>query len=114
MLMGMSLARLVLFLFLPIAFGADLRLVDAVEKRDQKAVRALIKAGADVNAVRDDGSTPLIWAASRDDAEIVSALLAAGAKVNAADENGETPLLLACGNGNLAMARVLLDAKANP
>ena len=30
-----------------------------------------------------------------------------------ADENGETPLLLACGNGNLAMARMLLDAKAD-
>ena len=75
---------------------------------------ALIKSGADVNAARDDGSTPLAWAASRDDAEIVSALLAARANVNAADENGETPLLLACGNGDLAIARMLLDAKANP
>ncbi len=96
-----------------LAFGADLKLLEAVQKRDQKAVLALIKSGADVNAARDDGSTPLAWAASRDDAEIVAALLAAGANVNAADENGETPLLLACGNGNLAIARMLLDAKAN-
>src|SRR3984957_16526230 len=93
--------------------GADLKLLDAVQKRDQKTVLALIKSGADVNAARDDGSTPLLWAVNRDDAEIVSTLLAAGAKVNVKDEDGQTPLLLACGNGNVAMARVLLDHNAD-
>ena len=94
--------------------GADLKLLDAVQKRDQKTVLALIKNGADVNAARDDGSTPLHWAANRDDTEVAAALIKAGANTNASDENGETPLLLACGNGNLALARMLLDAKANP
>jgi ankyrin repeat protein len=52
--------------------AADTKLIDAVQQRDQKAVLALIKNGADVNAVRDDGSTPLLWAVNRDDSEIVS------------------------------------------
>src|SRR5580704_2024584 len=81
------------------ALGADLKLLDAVQKRDQKTVLALIKNGADVNAAREDGSTPLHWAANRDDAEVAAALIQAGANANAEDENGETPLLLACGNG---------------
>ena len=79
----------------------------------RKPCLALLRAGADVNAARDDGSTALLWAASRDDAEIVAALLKAGANPNKADENGETALLLAAGNGNTAIARMLLDAKAD-
>src|ERR1700733_820724 len=87
------------------AAGADLKLLDAVQKRDQKTVLALIKNGADVNAAREDGATPLHWAANREDAEVAAALIKAGANANVADENGETPLLLACGNGNLSIAR---------
>src|SRR5579862_3991115 len=81
----------------------DPRLFDAVQRRDQKNVLALVKAGANINATRDDGSTLLTWAANRDDSEIVSVLLAAGANPNIADENGETPLLQACANGDLTM-----------
>ena len=50
--------------------AADLKLLEAVQKRDQKAVLELIKSGADVNAARDDGSTPLHWAVNRDDSEV--------------------------------------------
>ncbi|MDP7338003.1 MAG: hypothetical protein QF786_01695, partial [Vicinamibacterales bacterium] len=32
------------------------RLIDAVQRRDQSTVQTLIADGADVNAVRDDGS----------------------------------------------------------
>src|SRR5579862_2170389 len=63
---------------------------------------------------RSDGSTALMWAASRADGELVTAMLRHGAKVNVADENGETALLAACTNGNLAIARALLDSKADP
>ena len=87
-------------------------LIEAVQRRDARAVTALVAAGVDVNAARADGSTPLAWAALRDAAGIVETLLQAGADPNAADENGETPLLFACGNGNLAIARMLLDAGA--
>src|SRR5262245_11259844 len=79
--------------------AADSKLLDAVMSRDQKAVAALIKSGADVNAVRADGSGPLAWAINREDPEIVAVLLKAGANPNAADENGESPLMLACSGG---------------
>ena len=87
-------------------------LFEAVQRRDASAVASLLAGGADVNTARDDGSTPLIWAALRDAEQIVAVLLEAGADPNAADENGETALLFACGNGSLAIARMLLDAGA--
>ena len=87
-------------------------LFEAVQRRDASAVASLLAGGADVNATRLDGSTPLTWAALRDADEIVAALLQAGADPNAADENGEMALLFACGNGSLAIARMLLDAGA--
>ena len=65
--------------------AAEIRLLDAVQKRDQRAVLALLNSGVDVNAARADGTTPLLWAAGRDDAEILAALIRAGANVNTAD-----------------------------
>ena len=47
--------------------AADSKLLQAVMSRDQKAVAVLIKSGADVNAARADGSTPLAWAINRED-----------------------------------------------
>lgn len=88
-------------------------LFEAVQRRDASSVVTLISDGANVGAVRIDGSTPLSWAALRDDGEITRALLGAGANPNVADENGETPLLLACAAGNLRVARMLLDAGAD-
>jgi ankyrin repeat protein len=87
-----------LVLAIQLIFAADLRLLEAVQRHDLKAVLTLLKGGADVNAARADGSTPLAWAASREDSEIVAALIRAGANVNAADENGETPLTQAMPN----------------
>src|SRR5262245_53300798 len=49
-------------LVLSVALSAaprDLRLVDAVERRDQQAVRALLAENVDVNASQADGATPL-------------------------------------------------------
>jgi uncharacterized protein len=46
-------------------------------------VAVLHEAGADLNASRDGGETPLHWAASNDDLELVDALLDAGADVDA-------------------------------
>jgi ankyrin repeat protein len=74
---GRGLAVALLFPFVIAAAEPD------VQKRDQNA-------GSDVNAVRADGSTALLWAASRDDGETVGTLLKAGANPNKADENGET------------------------
>src|SRR6266540_2284737 len=40
-------------------------LLDAVKRRDHKALNAFIKAGADVNVAQPDGATALAWAIRR-------------------------------------------------
>jgi ankyrin repeat protein len=94
--------------------NTDLRLIDAIRKHDTAAARALLKAGANVNARQGDGATALHWAAHRDDMELADLLLRAGANVNAADDLGVTALQLACANGSALLAERLLKAGANP
>src|SRR5215467_11689358 len=47
----------------------DLRLVEAVEKKDKEAIRALLKQHINVNTAEGDGSTALSWAVYLDDIE---------------------------------------------
>jgi len=96
------------------AASADLRLVDAVKNADTGAVRALLKQGADVNALEADGTTALHWAGYRDDLESADLLIRAGAKVNAANDLGVTPLWTACENANAGIVQRLLQAGADP
>src|SRR5262245_61543763 len=56
--------------------------LEAVKRRDHKALQALIKAKADVNVAQPDGATALAWAIYLDDQAAAEMLLAAGAKVN--------------------------------
>jgi len=90
------------------------RLTDALKAGDRKAVQALLKQGADVNASDPDGTTPLQWAVRGDDVDSVQLLLRAGAKPKTANRNGVTPLSLAAGNGNAAITEALLRAGADP
>ena len=97
------------------AFAAgDLRLVDAVQRRDPQAARALIRQSIDVNAAQPDGATALAWAAHWDDLETADLLIRAGANVNAANDLAVTPLMLASINGSAAMVEKLLTAGADP
>ncbi len=89
-------------------------LVNAAQRRDIAAVRALIRARADVNAKLGDGATALQWAAHWDDLETADLLIRAGADVNAANDYGVTPLALACTNRSAAFVDRLLAARANP
>src|SRR5713226_9758541 len=63
----------------------DLRLIDAVKRRDHKAIALIARDKAAVNAAQPDGATALAWAAYLDDRDVVETLLSAGAKVNTAD-----------------------------
>ena len=94
------------------AAGTDTRLPDAAAHQDKAAVRALVKAGADVNAAQADGATALLWAAHWNDLEMAALLLQARANVNAADDHGVTPLTLACENASGPMVEKLLEAGA--
>src|SRR5262245_7217556 len=80
------------------AADRDTRLADAVERQDNGAAAALLKARVDVNVPQADGATALHWAVHWDDRAMVDQLLKAGAKVNAANDHGVTPLALAAEN----------------
>jgi serine/threonine-protein phosphatase 6 regulatory ankyrin repeat subunit B len=76
-------------------------------------VKALIAAGANVNAKASDGGTALI-AASSDHPDLVSILIAAGANINAQDDHGVSALETAAMNGQPLAAQALLAAGADP
>ena len=81
----------------------------AVEgKGGSQVVEALVAAGANLEARKDFGYTPLALAAKRDKAEAIKALLAAGADPNVKGANGATPLMTAAGRGNEGAVKLLL------
>jgi uncharacterized protein len=80
-------------------------------------VRALVEAGADVNApfVGPHAETPLHWAASSDDIDVLDALVEAGADVEAPGSvlGGGSPMADAVGFGQWQAARRLLEHGAS-
>jgi len=96
------------------AATTDLRLVEAVQKRDTKAAQLLLQQHVDVNARQADGTTALAWAAHWDDLEMVALLLRAGADVNIANDLGVTPLMLASLNANAAIAAKIFEGTPDP
>ena len=85
----------------------------AAENGDIKMAKALIDAGADVNAKdRLVGKTPLRHAAENGDMKMAKALIDAGADVNAKDRFF-TLLHIAAGNGHTETAQTLIDAGAD-
>jgi ankyrin repeat protein len=88
-------------------------LLKAVERGHTEVVALLIRAGANVNAVGNNGWTPLFVAAMHGHTEVAIQLLRAGAYVDAADSWGIcTPLSLAIDRGNIELAVQLLKAGA--
>jgi uncharacterized protein len=80
---------------------------------DNGAVRLLLKAGANPNAVEmPSGKTALIYACETSTAETVKLLLAAGADPNHVATNGVTPLFMAEFIGRTDIADILRRAGA--
>lgn len=78
------------------------------------STRALLSAGAKVNAASTVGTRPLHLAALAGDPAVVAALLAEGADVNAAEPAyGQTPLMLAAAQGRTDVVALLLRHGAN-
>ena len=96
------------------AFGADTRLIDAVQNGESATIQSLLKQKVDVNAATADGTTALHWAAQRGDVETVKALLQAGASAKAVNRYGVTPLAEASANATGPVAGLLLKAGADP
>ncbi len=103
-------------------FALTNRVPLATSAEFKKTIEILVANGADVNAKRDSGWTPLFdlvyqqpWKGvfrtkSRD---VADALIAHGANVNARDKKGMTPLIWVAVRGNKDVAEWLLDHGAN-
>ncbi len=89
----------------------DSPLMLAAYNGKQPAIDFLLTAGAELNHT---GWTPLHYAVFAEQAEMVAYLLQKGANVDARAPNEQTALMLAAKNGNLAIVKLLLNAKADP
>ena len=85
----------------------------AAANDDLELVRALIKAGANVEATNQFGTTALTEAAIIGSAPIIDALLKAGADPNTKNPEGETPLMAVARSGKVDAAKRLLEAGAD-
>lgn len=88
-------------------------LMDMSYKGNIKRIKELLKAGANINAVDNQGFTPLINAVSGEQTEAVKLLLNNGANVNAHTKHGMTALIGAVKDGNIEMVRLLLTKNAD-
>lgn len=83
---------------------------ECASKTGPEVVRALVRAGADVNACSGvTRATALHAAARRGHVEIARALLDSGAAVNPQDRNGDTPLQRAINCRKNGVSQLLLE-----
>jgi len=85
---------------------------------EEEGATLLLYAGANIEAVNEDGQTALHLAAAEGHSRLTGALLAAGANADSVDARGLTPLSAAI-NGTCAVSRIavvtaLLDGGADP
>ena len=90
-------------------------LIDAAEKGDLSAVNRLLKAGADVNALNDKGSSALTIALDWRHTAVAKRLLAVpGIQVDhRKNESDDTPLQQAALSGDTELVKMLLAKGAN-
>lgn len=85
----------------------------AAESNDIASVTFLLSAGAAVDSVQYDGSTPLIVAVKCRYSKIVKVLLDYGANIEQKDKHGLSPLHLACRKGSIDVLNTLLENGAD-
>lgn len=78
-----------------------------VETRQLDLAKLLLEKGADVNAAKDEGSTPLHLAAKCGDEGMLDLLLEYGADKSAKTSSHHTPLRVALRNGHAKVAKKL-------
>jgi ankyrin repeat protein len=88
----------------------------AAQDGDLTTVARLIAEGHDINVFDDLGKTALHWAAKNERLDVAEFLIEHGADVNArhAQTNGDTALGEVAGNCSIKMARLLVEADADP
>jgi ankyrin repeat protein len=88
----------------------------AAQDGDLDEVRRLVAEGPNVNVFDTIGMTPLHYAVKEEHLEVAQFLIEHGADVNAHHEPtiSNTPLAEVAGTCSLQMARLLVDAGADP
>ena len=97
----------------PSSVSIDTDFYRAVWTGDADRVRQLVDAGANVNAIDQDGNPFLQQAVWRDHVAVAWVLIDAGADVNAKDSEDNPLLHEAIWRGHVEVARVLVDAGAD-
>jgi ankyrin repeat protein len=87
---------------------ADTELHAAAAADDAAKIKALVAAGAGIEAVDGEGRTPLLIATHANAIAAARELIAAGANVNAKDRKSDTPFLYAGAEGRLEILRLIL------
>lgn len=93
------------------SFNGDNALMIAAFNGNEKAVKALLDRGANVNK---DGWAPLHYAAASGNEKIVRMLLEKDAFVDAVSPNATTPMMMAARGGHIYAVKLLYDAGADP
>ena len=96
------------------ADGATALHYGAAGSGPRNAANTLLIAGADANAVDNDGLTPLMMAAMNGRNLHVNMLLLRGAKPDLTDRVGSTALLYAIGKNHFGAVQLLLKHGADP
>lgn len=89
-------------------------LIGAVADNDTDKAKALLGAGANINASGEAGVTPLIWMIAKHDNKAIHLLLALGADPNKPWQQGEAPVYMAASAGNMPLLNMLLDYHGDP
>jgi ankyrin repeat protein len=86
---------------------------DAVRRGDVEAIRAMLRAGTDVNARDRYGQTALMLAAHRGHGDIVEFLVRSGADLDVTAKYSLSAIMLAIVAGHAHIARRLAEAGAD-
>lgn len=89
-------------------------LVRAAEADDTAKMQALVRQGANVNAMGKDKITPLVWVMANRNYAGVEALLKLGANPNLKGMYGNSPMWLAAGRHDPRMLELMLKHGGNP
>ena len=90
------------------------RLMNQIQRGDEDAVRAALKAGVSPNVKGNDGAAPIFFALWPRSTSVLKILLEAGADPMSRRGKNAAPLNYAVRRSDLAFAKLLLDYKADP